>query len=935
MSRPSPIYRLFAVLLFAGCYIYGLPEAGGQERTVLDSLWQELDAAVPDTLRVDLLNEIAWELTDGAPDEARGFLDSTFRYARRVKYLRGQGNSLNYRGVLESKVGRIDSAIHYFQLAIPIREAMGDLGGVANLYNNIGNAYDHLGRYENALENYHRSLRIREEEKDSFLIFRLYYNIGDMYERMGNYPEAQDFLLRYLENMEPRGLSDGVANAYNVLGNIHFEVNRFEDARNAYLKSMAMHEELGNSREVSALLNNMGNFKDMQAQLLHNEGLEQGALEQAQKALVLYRKALKITAELDDREAMAEVYHNLGVSLKDQGKFWEDAGNLEKARQVWQEALSYLDTALMISDTLLNRKVILEISEGYGDVYRQMGNYSKAISYANRTLSLAREIGDLKFIQEAYEDLYKLHYAVRNYEMAFAYVDSFEIKKADRYNEDRVRENARREVVYGDRTKQYTIELQEKENKLKTAQLRQTTITLYSMVGGSVGLVLLAFLLYNRYRLKTRANRELAEKNQIIEMERERSDSLLLNILPEATAQELKLYGKAEARRYESVTVLFTDFKSFTQIAEKMAPEDLVAELDECFREFDRITEKHGVEKIKTIGDAYMCAGGLPLPNETHPVDVVWVALEMLAFMESYAAKRQARGLPIYEIRIGIHTGPVVAGIVGSRKFAYDIWGDTVNLASRMESSGQPGKVNISSSTFEQVKGQFRCIPRGKVEAKNKGEQEMFFVDGPLYKAPDGKMKWISKLNWTDLQSFMLKKLKKELSPQLSYHTPAHTEDVLRATRDLCRLEQIDPYHTLLLETAALFHDTGFVATNKDHEAQSCALARAILPGYGFDNEAIEKICGMIMATRIPQSPANPLESILCDADLDYLGREDYEPIAQSLRREWEASGNKLSDEQWKALQVDFLSKHHYFTRSSIQLREEGKARRLMRLQEQ
>ncbi|MBK6620049.1 MAG: tetratricopeptide repeat protein [Saprospirales bacterium] len=272
MSRPSPIYRLFAVLLFAGCYIYGLPEAGGQERTVLDSLWQELDAAVPDTLRVDLLNEIAWELTDGAPDEARGFLDSTFRYARRVKYLKGQGNSLNYRGVLESKVGRIDSAIHYFQLAIPIREAMGDLGGVANLYNNIGNAYDHLGRYENALENYHRSLRIREEEKDSFLIFRLYYNIGDMYERMGNYPEAQDFLLRYLENMEPRGLSDGVANAYNVLGNIHFEVNRFEDARNAYLKSMAMHEELGNSREVSTLLNNMGNFKDMQAQLLHNEG---------------------------------------------------------------------------------------------------------------------------------------------------------------------------------------------------------------------------------------------------------------------------------------------------------------------------------------------------------------------------------------------------------------------------------------------------------------------------------------------------------------------------------------------------------------------------------------------------------------------------------------------------------------------------------------
>jgi len=922
------------MLLVWGCFLAAFT-AKGQNSPVLDSLSQVLQTTRQDTQRIHLLNEIAWELTDGSPEKARALLDSSFRYSRRIGYLKGQGNSLNYRGVLESKVGRIDSAIHYFQLAVPIRESLGDRAGVANLYNNIGNAFDQLGRYEHALENYHRSLRIREELKDSLRIFRLYYNIGDLYERMGNYPEAQDFLLRYLENMEPLGLSDGVANAYNVLGNIHFEVNRFEDARNAYLRSLEMHRELGNSREVSTLLNNLANFKDMQAQLLHNEGLEHGALEQAEKALGLYRQALEITSVLGDREAMAEIYHNIGVSLKDQGKFWEGLDNDKKAKEIWTAAISYLDTALLLSDTLLNKKGVLEIYEGYGDVYRQMNSFRKSIAYARRSLAIAREIGDLKFIQEAYEDLYKLHYAIGDFPQAFAYVDSFETIKTDRYNEDRVRENARREVLYGDRKKQYEIERQQQEILLQDSELRRGRILQYSLFGGTAALVLLAFLLYNRYRLKTRANRDLAEKNQIIQTERERSDKLLLNILPEATAQELKQHGKAEARRYESATVLFTDFKSFTQIAEQMAPEDLVAELDECFREFDRITEKHGVEKIKTIGDAYMCAGGLPVPNDTHPADVILVALEMLTFMESYAARRRARGLPVYEIRIGIHTGPVVAGIVGSRKFAYDIWGDTVNLASRMESSGQPGKINISRATFEQVKGQFRCIPRGKVEAKNKGEQEMFFVEGPLYKAAGIKMQRISQIDWAGLQAFMLQKLKKELPKRLSYHTLFHTEDVLRATRDLCRMEEVDPYNTLLLETAALFHDAGFTVIAKEHEVQSCAIAKAILPGYNFDSESIEKICGMIMATRMPQSPANHLESILCDADLDYLGRDDYEPISQSLRQEWETGGHSLTDEAWKALQVEFLSKHHYFTLSAIRLREEGKAKHLENLQNQ
>jgi adenylate cyclase len=208
-----------------------------------------------------------------------------------------------------------------------------------------------------------------------------------------------------------------------------------------------------------------------------------------------------------------------------------------------------------------------------------------------------------------------------------------------------------------------------------------------------------------------------------------RSETLLLNILPKQIAEELKANGKAEAKHFDEVTVLFTDFKNFTQIAEKLSPTDLVTELDTIFAVFDNIISKHKLEKIKTIGDSYMCAGGLPTPGNTHAVDAVNAALEIREFISQHIRNRRDEGKDPFEIRIGIHSGPVVAGIVGKIKFAYDIWGDTVNLASRMESSGEPGRINISGSTYELVKDQFHCTHRGKIKAKNKGEVDMYFVD--------------------------------------------------------------------------------------------------------------------------------------------------------------------------------------------------------------
>ena len=224
---------------------------------------------------------------------------------------------------------------------------------------------------------------------------------------------------------------------------------------------------------------------------------------------------------------------------------------------------------------------------------------------------------------------------------------------------------------------------------------------------------------------------ELAEKNDILNVELQRSDELLLNILPYETAQELKTNGKAVARFYPEVSVMFTDFKGFTQIAEKLSPEQLVQEIDEFFTAFDLIIDKHGIEKIKTIGDAYMAAGGLPAANDTHALDLVNAAVDIVQYMNEQKQIRTAAGRPIFDIRVGIHTGPVVAGIVGHKKFAYDIWGDAVNLASRMESSGEPGQINISQATYERISSTYSCVFRGEIEAKNKGKVGMYFVDIP------------------------------------------------------------------------------------------------------------------------------------------------------------------------------------------------------------
>jgi class 3 adenylate cyclase len=270
------------------------------------------------------------------------------------------------------------------------------------------------------------------------------------------------------------------------------------------------------------------------------------------------------------------------------------------------------------------------------------------------------------------------------------------------------------------------LELQKKE--LEVNELRQWRL----FYGGGTILLFLSLISFNLYRgnnRKKKANEMLEEEKEKTEIERDKSESLLLNILPKSVADELKTKGKASVKHYEMASVIFTDFKGFTAFAEKMTPTELVGELEKCFTAFDEIMTRHGLEKIKTIGDAYMGVGGVPEANKDNPINVVLAGLDIQRFMEDRKVKHQEEGGDYWDLRLGINSGELIAGVIGKSKFAYDVWGDTVNTASRMESSGEISKVNISGNTYELVKDFFECTHRGKINAKNKGEVDMYFVD--------------------------------------------------------------------------------------------------------------------------------------------------------------------------------------------------------------
>jgi len=440
---------------------------------------------------------------------------------------------------------------------------------------------------------------------------------------------------------------------------------------------------------------------------------------------------------------------------------------------------------------------------------------------------------------------------------------------------------------------------------------------------------------------------QVERQKRMLESEKVKTEKLLLNILPREMADELKEKGKAKARKYRQATVMFTDVQNFTRLAEEYTPEQLVAELDSYFIRFDEIVNKYNVEKIKTIGDAYMCAGGVPIRNKSNAIDTTLAALEIQRSMRELKKEKEEKGQKAWEIRIGMHSGDLIAGVVGIKRFAYDIWGDTVNVAARMESSGEVGKVNVSETTYEAIAEFFVTEYRGKVSAKHKGDIDMYFVHSikpELSENEEGivpneafwhyvNLKLYSNINYRHAEKYIIKRLDGDLPKGLHYHGIHHTKDVCEAVERLAIWEGVKGEELYLLKTASLYHDAGFIHSYESNEPIGANLAKEMLPEFGYTAEQIEQVIELIEATKIPQKPKNHLEEIMCDSDLDYLGRDDFYPIADTLKKELIEFGKiKVDEKEWIKMNIGFLSQHKYFTDSAKKRRGPEKRKRIEEL---
>jgi class 3 adenylate cyclase len=436
--------------------------------------------------------------------------------------------------------------------------------------------------------------------------------------------------------------------------------------------------------------------------------------------------------------------------------------------------------------------------------------------------------------------------------------------------------------------------------------------------------------------------KKLEKKNDRLSGENERLKALMERFSSDGTRTVSDIEKQERSLKFNMATVLFADIHGFSKLVEGLDSTAVMDELDEILMEFDAIVARYRIEKMKTIGDTFMCAGGIPDKNITNPIDVVMAAMEMRNYLENYENKKRGAGNRIWELKIGIHTGPVTASVSGKKKINYDIKGDTVNTASRIETVSERGSILISVMTYELVKEFFDCEYFGKLPVKYKDDLQMFrvsglksefSVDGKGILPNEGFRIKFGLIQFTDIQEIILDKLERELPPYLFYHNVKHTVDVVTEVELIGWAEGCSDEEILLLKTAGLFHDAGHTVAYDNHEYHGTVIAREMLPAFNYKPEQVERICEIIMSTKLPPKPANLLEEIICDSDLDYLGRSDFIPVSNTLFEELRAQNKMGSLNDWNKLQVKFISGHQYFTNTARSLREVNKQLQIERIQ--
>ncbi len=650
------------------------------EQGSIDSLKNLLANESRDTVKVALMIELMHAHTYYKSEEGLKYEKALLQYLEKSDRPRDLYMVKFVTGKLYWRLKKYEEALSNHLAALSIAEKLNLPQCILSSTIAIGQDHADHSNYPEALKYFNKALSISIESKDKLTTATLYNLISWVYGQQGNYPERtkNDFIALRLS--QEIGDQEGIAINYsNIAG----------DYRALGNDSLAL-------QYLDSSINLKNGFRDLinLSESYFSIGEIYQDRKKYSKALEYYMKALKNGNDINDIPLLVKAYYQIA-------KLYVVQGNDK-------EALKNYLSALNVSNSTEDYKTLSEIYIEIGACLTRMKKYVDAKKYFDKAEVFANRIQSESLNGKYYENIELLDSATGNWKEAYRNYKSAVRLNNKLHNDENTKKIMQTTMQYEFDKKEAAAKAEQEKKEIRQRLFRN-----------SISGILLASLIFLVIVYR--------QRNKISKA-RKRSDELLLNILPEEVADELKQKGNADAKLFENVTVMFTDFKGFTRISEKLSPAELVAEIHTCFKAFDNIIDKHHIEKIKTIGDAYMCAGGLPITNKTHAEDVVNAAIEIQKYMTEHIQKRIKEGKEVFEMRIGIHTGPVVAGIVGVKKFAYDIWGDTVNIASRMESSGEAGRINVSGSTYEFVKNKFQFEYRGKVEAKNKGEIDMYFV---------------------------------------------------------------------------------------------------------------------------------------------------------------------------------------------------------------
>lgn len=603
--------------------------------------------------------------------------------------LRKVSESLNNTGICYYQLSDYRNAIQWFEKALEIDLRSEDLPNIATRYNNLGLAYKKLGIYDKATEYYRQALAIDVKQQDTISIAKSYNNLGSIFDSHGRYDSAIFYYDKSLNLKKILKDSAGMAISLNNIGIVCKTWGKYDAAAEYFEEALKIDRALGRHKEIPKRLNNIGLTYNLRGQY--------------DKALEMFSEALNIPEGHSNKELIAGIYSNMGYSFM----------SLEN----YKDALRYQELALKAYEESGNQANAAAALASLADINILLGNTNQAMNFLSRSTRISEELNLQNQSKKNYLAYCDLYSAMGNYSEALNYYKKYTALKDTLYAEDIHKQIADFEIRYETAKKDNEITFLKQQQEIQSLRIKKEGILRNSLLAGLAMFILLAGVIYWSLHQKRIANKVIAK-------EKSKSDQLLQNILPASIASDLKEKGTTEPQLYENVTVCFTDMVDFTKLAADMGPKKLIEELNTIFTAFDNIIEKHGCERIKTIGDSYMTVCGLPGANPAHAENIIRSAVEMIHFLE----KKNLESEIDWQMRVGIHSGRVIAGVVGTKKYLYDVFGDTINTASRMESASEPMRINISENTYEMVRDKFKFEPRGNIEVKGLGKIGMYFL---------------------------------------------------------------------------------------------------------------------------------------------------------------------------------------------------------------